>query len=241
MKSSITRREFPGGFTDSSMLFFILLVWSAATPALARPRSQPSISRFLASLPSIHGFRDVVISPDGHKIAWASGGGIFVKDWREVTGKPRRIAEGREPVWSPDGCQLAVISGTGNPGQLQRQQLEVANVTGGGVRRLTKLTGAMASPEWSPDGKSLAFLFAQDAPRAPSPFAPMEPFIGVVHQQSFEERVAVVDMASGRVRLVSPPDLYIYEYDWSPDGKSVVALGARGPGDDNWYVAQLYR
>lgn len=229
------------GFKFLRISFLLLSFCFTTIPAWAHSGSQPSVNRILTSLHPTHGFRDVAISPDGSKIVWVSGSEIFVKDWREVASKAQRIAEGSEPAWSPDGRQLAFISGTGNPGQLQRQQFYVVNAAGGASRRLTNLTGAMASPEWSPDGKSLAFLFAQDAPRAPSPFAPMEPFIGVVHLQSFEERVAVVDLASGQVRLVSPPDLYIYEYNWSPDGKSVVALGAHGPGDDNWYIAQLYR
>jgi dipeptidyl aminopeptidase/acylaminoacyl peptidase len=231
-----------------SASFFLLLAWFAAIPAWARLSPQSPADRSLALLHSARGFGDPAISPDGRWIAWASGSGawalgseVFVNNWREGASKPRRIAEGSEPVWSPDSRRLAFISGFGNPGKPQHQQLYVVNATGGPPRRLTNLIGAMDDPEWSPDGKSLAFLFAKHAPRAPSPFAPMVPFLGVVHLQSFEERVAVVDMASGRVRLISPPDLYIYEYAWSPDSKFVVALGAHGPGDDNWYIAQLYR
>ena len=32
----------------------------------------------------------------------------------------------------------------------------------------------------------------------------------------------------------------IYEYDWSPDGKSFVVSAAPGPGDNNWWIAKLY-
>jgi dipeptidyl aminopeptidase/acylaminoacyl peptidase len=34
--------------------------------------------------------------------------------------------------------------------------------------------------------------------------------------------------------------MYVYEYDWSPDGKRFVTTAAHGNGDDNWYIAQLY-
>src|SRR5262249_14507569 len=39
---------------------------------------------------------------------------------------------------------------------------------------------------------------------------------------------------------VSTPDLNIYEYDWSPDGKIFAVSAAPGPGDNNWWVAKLY-
>jgi dipeptidyl aminopeptidase/acylaminoacyl peptidase len=42
------------------------------------------------------------------------------------------------------------------------------------------------------------------------------------------------------VRLVSPADLNVYEFDWAPDGRSFAATAAPGPGDDNWWVARLY-
>jgi dipeptidyl aminopeptidase/acylaminoacyl peptidase len=42
------------------------------------------------------------------------------------------------------------------------------------------------------------------------------------------------------LRPLSPPNLHVYEYDWSPDGKRLAAVAAPPPGDDNWYVAGLY-
>ncbi len=50
----------------------------------------------------------------------------------------------------------------------------------------------------------------------------------------------MVDVASGNIRQLSPPDMYVYEYDWAPDGKSFAAIAAHGAGDPNWWVAQLY-
>ena len=49
-----------------------------------------------------------------------------------------------------------------------------------------------------------------------------------------------MELASGRVRRISPADLYVYEYDWAPDGASFVATAAHGSGDNNYWIAQLY-
>jgi len=39
---------------------------------------------------------------------------------------------------------------------------------------------------------------------------------------------------------VSPKNLHIYDFDWSPDDKAFVATAAPGPGDNNWWIAQIY-
>src|SRR5437660_7806305 len=72
------------------------------------------------------------------------------------------------------------------------------------------------------------------------PLEPETPDEGVVEQKVYEQRIAVVDPATGAARQVSPADLYIYEYDWSPDGKTFAATAAHGVGDNNWWIAQLY-
>ena len=38
----------------------------------------------------------------------------------------------------------------------------------------------------------------------------------------------------------SPDDLFVYEYEWSPDGTAFAATGAHGSGDDNWWSAELF-
>ena len=40
--------------------------------------------------------------------------------------------------------------------------------------------------------------------------------------------------------IITPEQLYIFEYDWSPDSKSFCYTAAPPPGDDNWYIAKLY-
>ena len=53
-----------------------------------------------------------------------------------------------------------------------------------------------------------------------------------------EQRIAI--LADGAVHWASPPDLFVYEYDWRPDGKGFVGTAAPGDGDNNWWTAKLY-
>ncbi len=54
-----------------------------------------------------------------------------------------------------------------------------------------------------------------------------------------EQRIAILPAAGGAPKLVSPADTYIYEFDWTPDGKGFAATGAKGNGDNNWWLATL--
>ena len=199
-------------------------------------------------------FLQTAISPDGGRVAWVeesvnaggelSGSAIFVQDLKSPDSKPHRVSAAAEGTsadedtlaWTPDSKRLAFLSDAG--GQ-QQAQFYLAEEDGRDVHRLTGLTGSLASPAWSPDGKTLAFLFTENAPQA-NPLMPMAEETGVIAEKVYEQRLAVVDVASGKVRQLSAPDMYVYEYDWSPDGKSFAVLAAHGAGDPNWYVAQLY-
>ena len=175
--------------------------------------------------------------------------------------KPRQVSasvgaphDEHDAAWSPDSEHLAFLSDAAADGQTQ---LYVTDATDhraaggagdpkvqvdlrGGARQLTHLKGNLDNPQWSPDGTSIAFLFIENAPRVPGPLAPMTPPSGEIEEHPLEQRLAVVDVPSGEVRQVSPPDLYVYEYDWRPDSKAFVATGAHGSGDNNWWLAELY-
>jgi Tol biopolymer transport system component len=116
----------------------------------------------------------------------------------------------------------------------------VAAAAGGKVKRLTNLKGFLAAPRWSPDGRQLGFLFTENASRAAGPVQPAAVETGAVGETVEYQRLTTLDLQTGQVRQVSPADLYVHEYDWSPDGNRCVLSAAHGSGDNNWYLAQLY-
>jgi Tol biopolymer transport system component len=160
----------------------------------------------------------------------------YLLDWQNAAAKPGRLTagDGRTSYaehsldWSPDGKRLAFLSDREKPGQLQ---LYLATSAGTEAKKLTNLTGNLAQPRWSPDGKLLAFLFTENAARKAGPVQPATPAVGVIGEHLDEQRLAVIDLQSGKTRLLSPADLYVYEYDWSSDSKSMAAIAAHGSGD----------
>ncbi len=60
--------------------------------------------------------------------------------------------------WSPDGQELVFAAYRNNQGGLE--QLYVLDVRTHGVRRLTNLSTGATQPEWSPDGRWIAFVGA---------------------------------------------------------------------------------
>lgn len=243
-------------FRASIIALFVLICSVAAASGRAGFAQQLSVGQAIDSLIATRTFEQVDVSPDGSKVAWSiallgadkapSGKyAIYVADLKSPNPAPVRVTAGAGGVdyaehdisWSPDSARLAFLSDKDKPGQLE---LYVADAGGGAARRLTNLTGFLSDPQWSPDGGRLALLFTENAVRTAGPTQPTAADAGVVEEHVYEQRLTVVDLTSQGVRQLSPPDLYVYEYDWSPDGKALAATAAHGSGDDNWFVAQLY-
>lgn len=156
---------------------------------------------------------------------------------RGVTAEFVPRAEG-SVAWAADSTKLAFLSDAVKQGQFQLYIKDLADR--GSIRRLTNVKGLLASPAWSPDGKSIAVLFTENSIRAAGPLVAEAPETGEIKDVYFEQRLAVVDVASSNLRQISPADMYVYEYAWSPDSSRFALIAAPGNGDSNWYIAQLY-
>src|SRR6202035_3488262 len=135
-----------------------------------------------------------------------------------------------------DSQKIAFLSDAAKKGQLQ---LYVTSAAGGPTRMLTNVKGFLSNPGWSPDGKTIAILFTENATRASGPLVAETPQTGEIKDSFFEQRLALVDLATDKLSQITPADTYIYEYQWSPDGKRFVVSSALGNGDNNWWVAEL--
>jgi dipeptidyl aminopeptidase/acylaminoacyl peptidase len=232
--------------------------------ALPKPKASSPLDAVIDALYAAHPFEQASMSPDGKKIAWvetvigkdgaADGNSrIFIQiigDQKTIpVGAGRRIvgdvsssfqfvshAEG-SVAWSPDSSQIAFLSDAVKPGQLQ---LYVMSSVGGPAKKLTNVKGLLATPQWSPDGKTIAVLYTENATRAAGPLVAETPETGEIKDAFFEQRLALVDVATGDFRQISPADMYVYEYAWSPDSSRFAIIAAHGNGDNNWYIAQLY-
>jgi dipeptidyl aminopeptidase/acylaminoacyl peptidase len=226
-----------------------------AVAAFAAPVRRPSLESVLSTLQSVREFDATAVSPDGKRVAWVwklenakgalKNGAVEVAGLSTPAEQPRRITAARDgrahderwPAWSPDSRSLAFRSDAAVAGQAQ---VWVVPAAGGPPRQITHVKGQISDLRWSPDGRAIAFLFVEGSSQETGALTAYKPDAGVVLETIDEQRIAVVDVASGTVRQVSPPNLYVYDYDWSPDGKAFAAEAAEGSGTNNYWIAQLY-
>jgi dipeptidyl aminopeptidase/acylaminoacyl peptidase len=242
--------------THTSITLLLILLVGGTAGADEHPSPNPSLDRLLDSLTAVRTFKEVAISPDGRHVAWvenlpgkgnmpSSLSAIYVADLNSSDAAPRRVSAGdgatshaeHSLAWSPDGSRLAFLSDKEKKDQLQ---LYISPVDHGPSRKVTSLAGHLAGPRWSPRGEQIAILFIENATRMPGPVQAGSAEIGVVEDKIEYQRLFVVNLGSDRARPISPADLYVYEFDWSPDGKHIAAVAAHGSGENNWYIARLY-
>ncbi len=234
-----------------SVLYFAALLCVFAgllfgTPLWAQNQNAaPSrAAAVLDSMPHAQKIDQVALSPDGDRVAYIVDGQLTVTPVNG--GSPRPISvEGklavRDATWSADSKQLAFLADL--PGDIPVAQVWTVamNAAAGAPVKRAELKGYVQTPRFSPDGRTLAILFIEGLPRMAGPLEPMIPLAGVIDEKVYEERLSTINLSTNKLAQVTPPDVYIYEYDWTPDGAGWVATVAHGSGDANWWVARLYR
>ena len=143
---------------------------------------------------------------------------------------------------APDSQTLAFTSTCTSkeekPGQAQ---IFLYSHASGEAKQLTHLKGLFQQVAFAPDGKSLAFLFVENATRSAGALAAMKPWSGVIGEDGVEvQRVYAVDATSGRGNWITPLTLHVYEFDWAPTSHEIAYIAADPPGENNWWVAQIY-
>jgi dipeptidyl aminopeptidase/acylaminoacyl peptidase len=193
-------------------------------------------------------YDDVALSPNGTHAAWVQSTAATTSKQTYIRRTPGNTpammvkipATGErtdfDPAWSPDSKMLAVFS---SGGEKEQRQLWTVNADGSDPKKIANLKGYAARPCWSHDGKQIAFLYVEGAGGG-GPLMAAPATTGVIDAAAHNQRIAVLDVATGKLRQVSPENLHIYDYDWSPDDKAFVATAAPGPGDNNWWIAEIY-
>ncbi len=229
-----------------------LALRAAATPHAASTRTAsaaPALDDVLAALERVREFRDVSISPDGRHVAFTeragdeSRGRVFLADL--ASGRTRRLTVGKgdvlrehSPVFAPDGRRLAFLSDGARRGQAQLYVISVD--APGAPRRVTTAVGQLEEPRWSPDGTRIALLYAAGSAHETGALVAHPRDAGVVGERTVSRRIALVDARGGALSEVSPEGLYVYDYDWAPDGARLAAEAVAGSGTNDYWIAQLY-
>jgi dipeptidyl aminopeptidase/acylaminoacyl peptidase len=213
------------------------------TPVFPQDRAAaPSrAAAVLDSVPHAKKIDEVALSPDGTEVAYIVSGQLTVTP--AGGGSSQAVAvEGnfvlRDVAWSTDSKRVAFIADL--PGDVPAAQVWTAAADGSAPVKHAEMKGYVETPRFSPDGSKLAVLFIEGMSRVAGPLQPMTPLAGVIDEKIFEQRIATIDLGTNHMMQVTPADVYVYEYDWTPDGQGWAAIAAHGSGDANWWVARLY-
>jgi dipeptidyl aminopeptidase/acylaminoacyl peptidase len=223
------------------MLGFLMRLQFVLVAAVAVPFSA------LAN-PGLHDFKTVAIAPDGRHVASVetqddgtdsdapasliirdlAGGSLTVK--LPCTAGPNCKVD--SPAWSTDG-RLAFLVSRPKDGATDIDTLDAA---GGEVRRVLSFDGTLDKLRYG-QGNRLAVLATANAHKMVGRTEAGAPLVGDIGGEADEQRIAVVE--AGALSMVSPADLYVYEFDFLRNG-GFVGTAAPGDGDSQWWVAKLY-
>src|SRR5262249_50155919 len=205
-------------------MFRHFFVAAAAVVAVVSGSAQQRDSKVTVDdLMKMRSIVDVQIAPDGRRVAYVVSTPSLEKNEHEAAlfvvpadgGTPTRLGEtvrifntpSPRPQlrWSPDGATLSVLGfAAGRP--------EVFGIPASGAEpeQLTKAPEGIVAYEWSPDGKSLAFITLDPMPPDEERRRADKSFIVRAGVPDRALRLAVQRIDSpGALQIVTPPAQYV--------------------------------
>lgn len=116
------------------------------------------------------------------------------------------------PVWSPDGKQLAFVSNrTEDPDKNENTDIYIMDARPGAtMQQLTTWEGSDGDPQWSPDGKWLAYVRS---------------FSDEKFTMFGDGMLSLISKEGGTPKILSAnSNGNVFSPQWSKDGKSIIAL-----------------
>jgi dipeptidyl aminopeptidase/acylaminoacyl peptidase len=198
--------------------------------------------------PPLHDFTTVAIAPDGRHIASIetqddgsdrdAPASLLIRDLKGgAMTVPLPCSAGpnckvESPTWSSSGELAFIVS---RPDE-EAAEIDAVGMKGTAVRRVLAFNGTLDRLRYGPHDR-LAVLATARAHKTVGRAQAGAALVGDIGSESDEQRIAVVDGTA--LTFVSPPDLYVYEFDFLPGG-GFVGTAAPGDGDSQWWVAKLY-
>jgi len=191
----------------------------------------------------VENVNDPQISPDGKRVAFVRARGhrldkcLPSEIWLvEADGQEpaRRFTAGPRcddhPRWSPDGRWLAFLS---DREVEDEPRLHVMPSEFGEGRQVGDLGGSVSELRWRPDSQAIGFL-RKDVP-PPEEKARTEELRDdaiVTDRDERFTRLWLVTLPDDAARQVSPPDLHVWDFDFSPDGREAILVRTSDPSLD---------
>jgi len=235
-------------------LWAIGLAFTLAS-ALAAPKKDAEgarIQQILAQRAQVKEIPAVALSYDGQHLAWIESHGgdrtLMLGSWKgsdaHAVGIPGGC-HGEGIRWASRWNELAVLTRCKvDPSNTKpiRGAIWVIDVHAGTApRKVADLAGFADGMQWSRDGKRIGFLYVPGATRLPYATASGNPRVGVIGENDVQvEGVATVEVAGGTPEMLTPKNLYVYEFRLSSIGNRMAYTAAPPPGDNNWWTAKLY-
>ncbi|HEX6540112.1 MAG TPA: S9 family peptidase [Ktedonobacterales bacterium] len=148
---------------------------------------------------------------------------------------PLTIGPGNDthPRWSPDGQSLAFLSTRNGERDGGKAQVYVIPAARGAPHRVSAFPNGVESFAWSPDGSRLALLTLEGNEPAKDP---------MVVAPDRHRRLWVVGLVGDQpapATPLTPANVTIWEYAWSPDSQQLAVYFSTGPGETDWYRGQV--